>query len=83
MNDIGRIEYLPGWPRLIFYFGIIGSFIYIISFLLCSKWDTLSFILLIVIAGLMVGTEMNFGPFIMPYMLMIILSNKTLYIRKL
>lgn len=82
MNDIGEIEYLPGWPRLVLYFGLIGSLIYVLSFLSCAKWNTFSFVLLIIIAGLMIGTEMNFGPFIMPYMMLIILSNKSLILEK-
>lgn len=82
MNDIGEIEYLPGWPRLVLYFGLIGSLIYVLSFLSCAKWNTFSFVLLIIIAGLMIGTEMNFGPFIMPYMMLIILSNKSLILKK-
>lgn len=82
MNDIGEIEYLPGWPRLLLYFGLVGSLIYVISFLLCAKWNTFSFVLLIIIAGLMIGTEMNFGPFFMPYMMMLLLTNKTLILKE-
>lgn len=83
MNDIGEIAYLPGWPRLFFYYGILGSLIYVISFLFCIRWKTFSLVLMIIIAGLMVGTEMNFGPLIMPYMLMVITSDKSLILRKI
>lgn len=80
MNDTGsEFNYLPGWPRLIYYYGIIGALIYVVSFIGCVKKRTLSQIVLIVIAGLMIGTEMNFASFIMPYMLIISIFNKTLY----
>lgn len=80
MNDIGEHAYLPGWPRLFYYYGIIGSILYIISFIKCTKIGTLSFIILIVITGLMVGTEMNFSPFILPYMLLLICTTHGKYI---
>lgn len=80
MNDIGELVYLPGWPRLFYYFGFIGSIIYILSFFKCAKRGTLSFTILIVIAGLMIGTEMTFGPFIMPYMLVVMSTKQGKYI---
>ena len=80
MNDIGDIEYLPGWPRLIYYFGVVGSLLYILSFLSCVKKNTFSFVLLILMTGLMIGTEMNFGPFFLPYIMLLIISTQNLYI---
>lgn len=76
MNDIAELEYLPGWPRLLYYYGIIGGLIYIISFLRCARKGSFSMVLMIVIAGLMVGTEMNFSSFIMPYMTVVVSSKK-------
>ena len=70
MNDIGEVEYLSGWPRLYFYFGILGSLIYLISFGSFYKKNTLSMVIMIMVAGLMVGTEINFAPFILPYVLL-------------
>lgn len=80
MNDNGsEFNYLPGWPRLIFYYGIIGALIYVISFMCCARKRTLSMVVLIVVAGLMIGTEMNFASFIMPYILIVSIFNKALY----
>jgi len=82
MNDIGdEFTYLPGWPRMVFYFGVVGSIIYIVSFCKCAKRNTLSFVILIVMAGLNIGTEMGFGPQLLPYMLLMMLSRRSQYIK--
>lgn len=74
MIEMGEEVYLSGWPRLYYYYGIIGAILYVVSFLLTSKWKSLSMILLLLIAILMIGTEMNFASFIMPFMLMVALT---------
>lgn len=70
MNDIGEMLYLPGWPRLFYYFGIVGSSLYVICFIRFFKRNTFSGLILILMAILMVGTEMNFSSFIVPYVLL-------------
>ncbi len=75
MNDIAEVEYLSGWPRVYFYYGIIGSLIYLMAFLQIFKKNTISMVLMILIAVLMIGTEMNFAPFIMPYILLVFATN--------
>ena len=70
MNDIGEFVYLSGWPRLLYYFGVIGSLIYIYCIASCARKRTVSIILLFLMGILMVGTEMNFGIYFVVYMLL-------------
>lgn len=71
MNDIGEFIYLSGWPRLFYYFGLIGSLIYTYCIASCARRRTVSIILLLLMSILMVGTEMNFGIYFVVYMLLI------------
>ena len=74
MNDLGDIMYLPGWPRLLFYYGIVGSIIYILTLFSCTYRNTVSFLLLSLLGVLMVGTEVNFGCYFVLYMLCIYIT---------
>ena len=80
MIDMAEEIYLSGWPRLFMYYGIVGSIVYIISFVKCIKLFSLSMILMCLIGVLMIGTEMNFGYLLLPYMLVIFSCNKGYYI---
>jgi len=74
MNDIAELEYLSGWPRLFYYYGLLGSLLYVICITMCAKLNTPSIYLILIIGILMIGTEMNFGSFFMPYMMMVFLT---------
>ena len=76
MVDIGELLYLPGWPRLLYYYGIVGTIIYILSFMSCAKRKTVSVIFLILLGILMIGTEVNFNCYFVIYMLCIYITNK-------
>lgn len=79
MIDIAEVSYLSGWPRLFFYYGIIGSVIYVISFLTAARKKSLSMIFMLLIGVLMIGTEFNFGDYFLPYMLFVYMTRKSLY----
>lgn len=76
MIDIGQEVYMSGWPRLIWYFGYLGSVMYIIPFLAFWKKGKISNILIILLGVMMIGTELNFGPFFVIYIGLIILLCK-------
>ena len=71
MNEIGETIYLPGWPRLLYYYGIVGSALYVITLVSCIHRKTVSFIILALLGILMIGTEVNFGCYFVLYMLCI------------
>lgn len=71
MIDMAEEIYLSGWPRLFMYFGIVGTVVYIISFIGCVNFNSLSMLLICLVAVLMIGTEMNFGYLLVPYMLIV------------
>lgn len=71
MNDIGDLIYLPGWPRLLYYYGIVGSIIYVLTLLTCTHRKTVSVFMLFLLGVLMIGSEINFGCYFVLYMLCI------------
>ena len=73
MDDIGHTVYLAGFPRMMFYFGIIGSFLFVITlaYMFYHGSDVNRKVILVVVA-LSLGTEMVFSSFILPYLLFVI-----------
>ena len=72
MHDLVELDvYLPGWPRMYFYYGLIGSIIYVKAFSKCRNRNSLSSALLLLLCVMAVGTEVNFNPFILVYMALI------------
>lgn len=77
MNDIGYLVYLSGWPRMLFYFGIIGAIVFECSFIGVIKKHGVGSKIVYLMLLLMIGSEMNFGPFVVPYFMFIVLLQKT------
>jgi len=71
MNDIAALTYLPGWPRLLFYYGIVGLCIYIIAFWKQSLGNRISKSILLLLAAVSVGSEIAFGSFCLTYMILV------------
>lgn len=76
MNDIAQLVYLSGWPRLLFYFGIIGIIVYVSSFIHVIKRHGIGCDIVYLLMILMIGSELNFGPFFIPYIILILLLQK-------
>ena len=73
MNDTGRSKgvYLAGWARMIYYYGFIGSFIYVWTLLAFRKKHSLSLGVMLLLFVLSIGTEVNFSPFLVVYILLV------------
>lgn len=71
MNASGFSVYLAGYPRLIYFFGIIGCvcfILFIVNSFLSKKLQGWQKILLCVFLGLNVGTELLFQPIVLVYL---------------
>lgn len=79
MNDIGKFEdlYLAGWPRLYYYYGFLGSILSVCYFFSFKKKNALSISVLLLLAVMMVGTEINVSSFLLPYLLLMVTSNES------
>ena len=75
MHDIGEIVYLSGYPRLLYYFGVFGTCIFIACFVsLYSRGNILGNYMLFIVAILSIGTEVIFGPLLIPYITVILIT---------
>lgn len=73
MHDIGERVYLAGYPRLFYYYGITGSFIFVICYVfLYKRKNEIGNYILLSISILSIGTEMIFGPLLLPYVTVIL-----------
>lgn len=84
MSDIGigTQIYLAGYPRMIYYFGILGTIIFIICFMCMirrSRKLTNAFLLTILV--LSVATEMIFASFLVPYLVVALLEKDDAVVR--
>lgn len=75
MHDIGEIVYLSGYPRLFYYFGMLGACMFIICFAsLYRRGNIIGNYMLLAIAILSIATEMIFGPLLIPYITVILIT---------
>lgn len=70
MNDIAKQAYLPGWPRLFYYYGGCGSILYLTAFYQQANKHAQSKALLILLAIISIGSEIAFGQFLGIYLLL-------------
>lgn len=73
MNDIGELVYLSGWPRMLLYFGIAGIVAFVASFISIIRKNEINSEIIYLLMMLMIGSELNFGPFVVPYLIFIVL----------
>lgn len=77
MHDVGDEGiYLSGWPRLYYYYGIVGSVIYLMGIISCAVKKRIGSVILLLLFVLMIGSEVNFMPMFVVYMIFIILFSK-------
>ena len=77
MYDLGKTSgiYLAGWARMFYYFGALGSIIFLSGILKkCNDYRSIAFLLLM--AGLAIGADYIFSPFILVYLLLFSVYNK-------
>lgn len=79
--DIDKMGYLAGYPRLILYFGIVGTVLFLFSlFYKYKNKSQFGKILIILFAILNFGTEVALGPFLILYIGYIIKDYESRYI---
>lgn len=71
--------YLSGFPRVVFYFGILGCVIYVLIFFFAwKKEDSLSRVFLFAVILISTGSEFIFGPLMLPYYIFLICGDGSL-----
>lgn len=77
MDDIGSNGiYLAGWARLVYYYGIIGATLYTICLWNCTMKNKMGRTILLLLFVIMIGSEANFMPMFVTYMLMVIVFSQ-------
>lgn len=78
VNEWLSEEYLAGLPRILFYFGLLGCFIYAACFVFsCKRKDALSEAMLLLIILISTGSEFIFGILVLPYYIFLICGENT------